>query len=286
MTMHGLERLRSAYYGFWLALSERLGRVRGPRPEIAAGSLDGGSLPSATSRRIEALRARHGVAFEARLSRPTALENYARLALLEDAAAAFGEPLPRGGRVHDVGSASFWYAPALVAAFAPATLTGFELEGFRRLRGGINRAERALGTIASLPGTRFEVADYATVARPAELVTLFFPFVTPAPVLAWRLPLRVLDPAALFARVRANLVPGGACWMVNHGETEAAVAAGLAAAAGLAPAGRFVCAAPLLPRSAPPVVSRWRAATAGAAGAAGATAAPPGTPPPRASVPP
>jgi len=88
-------------------------------------------------------------------------------------------------------------------------------------------------------------------------VTAFFPFVSDAPVLAWRLPLTVLQPERLFAQVRANLAPDGEFWMVNHGEREAAIAAGLASAAGLLRRASYVDREPLLPRPEPAVVSRW-----------------------------
>ena len=259
--MHLPERLRSAHYAFWLRVSERLGRARGPRPEAPAGSLADAALAGDARARIERLAAGYGVRFETRLATTTALENYARLELLDRAAAAFGAAPPPGRVVHDVGCASFWYAAALHAALRPARLTGFELEGYRRLRGGINRAERALGYAAALPHTEFVIADYATVARPAGLITAFFPFVSRAPVLAWRLPLAVLAPERLFARIRANLTDDGELWMTNHGEAEAAIAARIAHAAGLEQRAAYLCRAPLLPRPEPAVVSRWTPGT-------------------------
>ncbi len=251
------DRLRSAHYAFWLRVSERLGRARGPRPETPVGSLAAVALSVDRRARIERLAARYAVRFEACHGAATALENYARLELLDRAAAAFGAGPPTGRIVHDVGCASFWYAAALYAALRPAHLTGFELEGYRRLRGGVNRAERAQGYAQALPDTEFVIADYATVARPAGLVTAFFPFVTAPPVLAWRLPLTVLAPERLFARIRANLAADGELWMTNHGEQEAATAARIATAAGLVRRGRYLCREPLLPRPEPAVVSRW-----------------------------
>ncbi len=251
------DRLRSARYGLVLKLSERLGRVRGPRPEVPARSLAGEDLAAPTRARIAGLAARYGVAFEARYGAPTALANYARLELIAQSLDAFGIDAPAGRVVHDVGSASFWYAAALHAAFRPAALTGFELEGYRRLRGRVNRAERALGYVRDLPATEFVVADYSSVTRRAGLVTAFFPFVTTLPVLAWRLPLSVLAPQRLFARIRDNLEPGGEFWMVNHGEREAAIAARVAEAVGFRRGGEYLCRAPLLPRPEPAAVSRW-----------------------------
>jgi hypothetical protein len=251
------ERLRSAHYGLWLRVSEGLGRARGPRPEQPVQSLAAAALPPATQRRVARLAARYGVAFETCYGAATALENYARLELLDRSLAAFAVPPPLGRSVHDVGCASFWYAAALHAAFRPATLSGYDLEGYRRLHGGVNRAERALGYARALPNTEFLIADYASVVRPAGLVTAFFPFVTATPVLAWRLPLTVLQPERLLARIRANLEPDGEFWMVNHGEREAAIAWPLAAAAGLLRQADYLDREPLLPRAEPAVVSRW-----------------------------
>lgn len=226
-----VDRLRSVYFDVWFALSERLGRVRRPSPEEPCGELTG--LAPAAARRIEELRRRYGVAFERRHAARSALLNYEYLDLLDAAFAAWGLEVPRGRQLHDVGCGGFAYAAALHAYFAPRRLVGYDVEGYRRLRGGVNRHERALGHLAGLSGAEFVVADYREVVRPADVLVAFFPFVTPAPVLGWRLPLRLLDPPGLFAAMRRNLVPGGRLVMVNHGVEEAVVAAREAEAAGL-----------------------------------------------------
>jgi hypothetical protein len=226
-----LDRLRSAYHGFWFAVSERTARVRGPRPEVPAGRLP--RLPPATEWRIEALRSRYEVAFEGRLGARSALQNYEYLDWLDAAFAAWAVPPPRGGELHDVGCGGFAYALALHRYFAPARLVGIDVEGHRRLRGGVNRRERVLGHLDGLPGAEFVVADYTRWNRRADLVTAFFPFVTPRPVLAWRLPLSLLQPDALFASVRANLGASGRLLMANQSRAEHTMAANYASAAGL-----------------------------------------------------
>jgi hypothetical protein len=257
------ERVASAYFACCLALSQQLGRPRAPSAEPAAGVLTG--LDDRTALRIAVLTERYGVRFEARRSQPTALQNYACLDVLDQAYAAWGlQPAPVT-TMHDVGSASFGYAAALQAYFRPAHLVGVEIEGFRRLQGGIYRQQRALGLIADLEGVEFVVGDYRRYAGHADLVTAFYPFVTVTPVLAWRMPLSVLDPAALFARIRANLEPAGTLLMVNHSAAEAEVAGSYARAAGLTREHEYHCAATLEPRPQPPVVSRW----CGARGQAG-----------------
>lgn len=249
------DRLRSRYHGFWFRVSEALGRGGAPIVEVPAGDIAAKAMSADTRARLATLSRDFGVRFETTLGAKTALENYARLDLI---AQAWGEEsLPQGCRVHDVGSASFWYAAALHAAFHPRELVGIEVEGYRRLQGGGNRYRHARGYVQPLIATRYVVADYARWEAPADLVTAFFPFVTPGPVLAWRLPLSVLAPDRLFARIAANLSPEGELLMVNHGVEEAGVAARWATEAGLRCRLSRTEEAPLTPRTAPAVVSRW-----------------------------
>ncbi len=209
--------------------------------------------------RASELAARYGSRFELQQDAAGALLAYEYLDILDQALAAWRMTPPSGIVMHDVGCASFAYASALVAVWNPCRLVGVELEGYRRLRGGVNRAEKAATNVARLPGVSFVISDYSTLADPADLVTAFFPFVTPAPVLGWRLPLTVLQPRSLFNRIRANIGPEGSLWMVNHGEVEASVAAGYASDSGLERIQRHVCKTTLRVRPAPPVVSAWRA---------------------------
>jgi hypothetical protein len=250
--------MRSAYHGFWFAVSERTARVRGPRPEVPAGRLP--RVQAATERRIDELRARYDVAFEGRLGARSALQNYEYLDWLDAAFAAWAVPPPRGGELHDVGCGGFAYALALHRYFAPARLVGIDIEGHRRLRGGVNRRERVLGHFDGLPGAEFVVADYTHWSRRADLVTAFFPFVTPRPVLAWRLPLSLLQPDALFTSVRANLGTSGRLLMANQSLAEHTIAAAYASAAGLERM-RAHDRARLVDAAAPDVVlSLWRRA--------------------------
>lgn len=225
-----LQGLRSALHDLALAWSERTARVRGPRPEAPATALH---VEPAAQQRVDALRQTYGIAFERRMGERSALAAYEYLGWLDEAFTAWALEVPRPAELHDVGCGGFAYAAALQRFFAPACLVGIDVEGHRRLRGGVNRHERILGHLADVPGAEFVIADYTTFARRADLATAFFPFVTPAPVLAWRLPLRLLRPAALFEALHANLAPGGQLFMANHSADEHAVAAGHANAAGL-----------------------------------------------------
>lgn len=249
------DRVRSAYHGFWLAVSEKIQFQRGPPVLRASGRLP--PLAPAQAARARELGARYGRRFEDERSPATALANYGVLHLLDAAFAAWELPPRRGGTLHDVGCASFWYAPALAAFFAPAALVGVELEGYRLLAGLRSRRDHARANVAGVDGARFEVADYARFAEPADIVTAFFPFVTPGPVLAWRLPLSVLAPEALFARIAANLRHGGQLVLVSHDHDEAKVAIDVAMGAGLRQLGTATGLDPLVSRPQPPVATLW-----------------------------
>lgn len=250
------QRIASAYHALVLRASERFGRVRGAVREQPTGSLP--ALDAIALARVSALWATLPSPFEASLAPATALQNYVYLDWLDRLYRSAGIAAPAAGVLHDVGCASFWYAAALDVFFRPQRLVGIELEGKRRLKGRVNRAERALGYLDGRPHGSFLVADYARHASPADVITAFFPFVTPHPVLAWRLPLSVLAPGALFARIAANLAPGGHFVMANHGPTEAGIASALVRDTGLRALGTLVDEAPLVPRTQTVFLTLWR----------------------------
>lgn len=253
--MRVLRRLSSWRHGFWFRVSESLRFSRGLKRERPALTL---SLPAAQQLRAQQLADRFATRFETRLGAKTSLANYEYLDLLERGFAAAGIAPPRPRLLTDVGSASFWYAPALAAFFRPETLVGIELEGYRLFRDWHTRIDYARGYLEDLPGAEFVVADYASYVRRAELITALFPFVTESSVLAWRLPLTVLDPARLFGRIASNLSPEGLFFMMNHGPEEARSAQECCSAAGLrlratwSGAGVFSAR-----RLAPPMLSWW-----------------------------
>jgi hypothetical protein len=185
------------------------------------------------SQRIAALQTRYQVKFELRLSAATSRNNYEYLDILDRTWARAGFERPGGGLVCDIGCASFWYAAALQAFFRPRELVGIEVEGHRLFRNGHTRIDYALGYVGDLPNARFVVADYRTWDLTSDTLMAWFPFVTPQALLAWRLPLGLLSPEALFGRVFHNLKPGGTFLMVNHGFEEAETAATLCNATGL-----------------------------------------------------
>jgi SAM-dependent methyltransferase len=185
------------------------------------------------AQRITALQTRYQVQFEQSMTAATALNNYEYLDILDRAWGASGSVRPQGGVLCDIGCASFWYAAAMAKFFAPHDLVGVEIEGHRLFRDGHTRIDYAAGYLSRVAGARFIVADYGRCELPADVILAWFPFVTPAAVLAWRLPLSVLAPDRLFARVHHNLRPDGIFVMVNHGEPEARLAETFCVAAGL-----------------------------------------------------
>jgi len=251
-----LQRLRSFRHGLWYGISERLRWSRGMFEETPARDLI--VLGSEKAERIAALRDRYQVQFERLLSAPTSLRNYEYLDLLDRGWRQSGMDRPQGGVLCDIGCASFWYAATLQSFFRPARLVGVEVEGYRLFKGGYTRRDYAAGYLARLPNAEFVVADYSRREEPADVITAWFPFLTPTAMLAWRLPLSLLRPEALFCRIKHNLRPQGLFFMVNHGEEEAGLAADCCGAAGLALTARWTASKTLgAPRMQAPELSWW-----------------------------
>jgi SAM-dependent methyltransferase len=208
------------------------------------------------SQRIAALQDRYQVKFEQELGAATSTLNYEYLDILDRAWPE--SPRATGGVVCDIGCASFWYAAALAAFFRPAELVGIDVEGHRLFKDGRTRIDYATGYVSGIPHARFLVADYLDCDLPADVITAWFPFLTPAAILAWRLPLSLLAPERFFAQVSGNLRPGGYFLMVNHGAEEAALGEKLCMAAGLRRLARVVDAGPLSGhRPRPAIATCW-----------------------------
>jgi len=251
-----MQRLRSIRHRFWLGVSERVRWSRGAFRETPAVELPG--LPPEQAQRIALLRSRYQVRFESELSAATSLNNYEYLDILDRAFVEGGLARPRCEVLCDVGCASFWYATTLAAFFRPRRLIGVEVEGYRLFKDGRTRIDYARGYLERTPGSEFIVADYRRYAQPADVITAWFPFLTPTAILAWRLPLSLLRPDQLFHRMHENLKAGGMLFMVNHGAEEGALAAKLCSAAGLRLQWQGVASSLLsCDRGQPPVASCW-----------------------------
>lgn len=73
-------------------------------------------------------------------------------------------------------------------------MIGVDVEGHRLFKDGRTRSDYAAGYVAQRPNARFVVADYCAMRQPADLITAWFPFLTATAILAWRLPLELLQP--------------------------------------------------------------------------------------------
>ena len=191
----------------------------------------------------------------------TALNNYEYLDILDRAWLKANMVRTPVNIVCDVGCASFWYAQTLQTFFKPRELIGVEVEGHRLFKDGRTRIDYASGYLTDLPNARFIVNDYVRYRTQADIITAWFPFITPAAILAWRLPLSLLQPEKLFDRICHNLPEAGLFIMVNHGPAEAERAAALCIAAGLRCEFRLDEPGVLSGhRAVPALLSGWRAA--------------------------
>ena len=249
------DRLRSSYHRFWYEASQALRWSRGMYREISIGNNP--DLTPWQGDRIEELSNIYGIRFELRYPPETSLFNYGYLDLLDRAHQALNWTIPQQQNVCDVGSANFAYAAALQAFFHPSELIGTEVDGHRLYCNGRSRIDYAHGHIQDLPNTKYVVTDYRSFTKPTDIVTAWFPFVTPKPLLAWRLPLSLFDPAALLTTIANNLKVGGTLVMVNHSPTETKVAQGIAESAGLVCRGHYVHDHPLRPRTHTAVLTLW-----------------------------
>ncbi len=249
------QRVRSRYHAFWYHLGERFAWSRGIYREQPAQELH--DLSGVQYERIASLQRRFRVRYEQRATQPTALRQYDYLDLLDQGWSALTLPKSTGGTVQDIGSSNFWYAPVLHTFFRPTTLLGVEVDGRRMYINGYSRHDYAQGYIQDLPNTTFHIQDYCHYSSPANIITAWYPFVTPAPVLAWRLPLSLFAPHLLFSKVVANLQPHGLFLMVNHGRDEATIAASWCRKVGMVPCGSCELRSSLRPRLPLPVLSCW-----------------------------
>ena len=249
-------RIRSAYHRIWYELSQAIRWSRSTYHEKPAYALP--PLASWQQERVHYLQEQYGVCFEQQFQATTALENYAYLDLLDWASHVFDwAPDPRQ-EVVDVGSLNFYYASVLHGFFHPSKLVGVELEGHRVYRNFFSRIDYAQFYIRSLPKTCYLAMNFCDYKGTADMITCFYPFISPEPLIGWRLPLNVFQPQALFRRMAKCLKPGGTFFMVNHGEEEAEMASTLAQNHRLLPLACLTYTNPLIQRTSYPVVSLWQ----------------------------
>jgi hypothetical protein len=253
-----LQRLRSLRHGLWFGVSERIRWSRGAFEETPARELC--NVNPEQGERIAALRERYQVQFELQMSEATSRNNYEYLDILDRSWS--GASPPQGRVLCDIGCASFWYAATLQCFFRPPRIIGVEIEGYRLFRDGRSRIDYAAGYLRQLPHAQFVVADYLSYAQPpADVITSWFPFLTPKALQAWRLPLALLAPERMFRQIERNLQSDGLFFMANHGAEEWSLARVWCAAAGLRCVSFNSDLGPLSAyRLRPPVASWWRRA--------------------------
>ena len=249
------DRLRSGYHRFWYEASQTLRWSRGRYRETPIGAHQ--NLSPSQRDRIQELSLIYGIRFEQQYSPETSLLNYGYLDFLDRARQDLNWTIPHQQHVCDVGSANFAYAAALQTFFHPSKLVGTEVDGHRLYCNGRSRIDYAHGHIQDLPNTEYLATDYRFFKQSSDIVTAWFPFVTPKPLLAWRLPLSLFDPATLMTTIANNLVVGGTFVMINHSPTEAKIAQSIAESAGLVCRGHYVHDHPLRPRSQTAVLTLW-----------------------------
>lgn len=144
----------------------------------------------------------------------------------------FLTPVPAGARALDVGSKYGAYLPGL-ATFGGAW-DAVERDAHRRYLTGHTRRAVGEAIAARFAGCRFLPGDVRDLGGSYARITWFLPFVVPEPHTAWGLPAELFDPPGALAAVLRLLAPGGELLVLNQGEAEAEVQAGLFAAANVA----------------------------------------------------
>lgn len=161
-----------------------------------------------------------------------ALEKLADAAGLKLCASTSAQPKIR---VFDVGAGSWNYVYALHQFCSrfdlpPETrprqvdLTGIELDGYaiaRDLRARLDRAEAYAAQLGNRGGVRYLVGDFLELELPqADVVTMFYPFLTTYPLLRWGLPLSCYRPRQLLQKGLERLAPGGSLIVFNQSDRE------------------------------------------------------------------
>lgn len=119
----------------------------------------------------------------------------------------------------DVGSARWWYLPAL-KAFMPSAWTGVELPARQRGRRFDNTRAHALYFCKRYDDCEYLNCCVTEITKCFDFITWFLPYVAINPLLASGLHEQFFDPAGLLRQVWNRLEPGGLLLIVNQGEAE------------------------------------------------------------------
>lgn len=209
----------------------------GPYQEKPARSIDFSSLPDPAPERAQELMARYALeALPQRASYSRVMETLTYLDWLDGMAQSLpewfawtGKEAKSAFRWLDVGSKNWAYVEAL-NAFAKLhfgecsenfQLDGVEIDPHRRYSNWQTRGQAAQSFIGQMPHATYHQSDIQEWQQPAQVISLFLPFVFKEPHLAWGLPLDYFKPQAVLEHVLQQLEPGGLLIIVNQGTVEA-----------------------------------------------------------------
>ncbi len=120
----------------------------------------------------------------------------------------------------DIGAAAWSTLPAL-RAWSNTPWDGVELDAHRRYWTlATRRAHAEYMVRRSDPRCRYYSGSLLERRECYTHMTWWLPFVTPAPLRAWRLPQRYFQPRELLTHAWSLLAPGGMLFIVNQGERE------------------------------------------------------------------
>lgn len=140
-------------------------------------------------------------------------------------------------RIADIGCRTFFLAPTLdklfrSRGFAPE-IHGIELDAFRRMSNFRTRKEYGDYFAASIRQGKFHAMDFLLWKEKIDMGFLLNPFVLERSIMAWGLPLRFLQPGAIFRHCADRLVNGGYLLVSTPTAKEMAESVRLAMCAGL-----------------------------------------------------
>ncbi len=153
------------------------------------------------------------------------IRNLATLWILEQMLE--GESWPTPLKVLEPCCQDFVRLPAIARYFLTQNtkphITGVEIDAFVPLEGFHSRWDHAeyYRSITPAP-SEYKAQDFFKFYEPADLIICFYPFISPAPALAWGLPAAVASPQGWVESFLKNLKPGGRVLVVHQGDWEEA----------------------------------------------------------------
>lgn len=203
--------------GLRLRNQMKLGRKKyRPKPILHLNQLN---LAVAELATCTQLKEKYKVHFESFCEAIFCLENYHLLFVLDQIVQKFSFR-PQNQVLVDVGSQSFYYAPALHYFFQPQKLAGIELDGYRIYRSFQTRSSYANFFANKFKNTSYLVKNFLDYQERADLFLFIYPFVTRQRVKSWRLPAWHYQPEKLFSHAKNLIKSDGKILIINHGSEE------------------------------------------------------------------